>query len=510
MKCQGNAHHFVLERELPPSSKVIDAYLRPPVYKSQALSKRRSIDSTHLLGNPEDVSLDDPIFILRRATSYRNSTSRHRMSAPLDEIALQQLHHQRDSTASSTGSDAGGEEVVSGKSRTPPSRQEIIAAQRAVMRANQRAVLSAQTNSVRGMDVLLPNNAVLRSARFDSSDRLRYSYVEPDGESYDISDIVADEWREHGRQDVLAGVVGKNRSTVDSEKLDRVLHKIRSGKIKEREREKKARAAVGHHTSGSADMRSLMSMDSGMNSLAARSISAADSLRSMSPSEYSDTDRPASPGSAAPQNKPAHARTGSALSYMSDERTYGITGRPGTATPTGNNTTVTSSGATTPTGKASPGPTSRRNPSIASVVSEPSTGKNTPPFGASPLPNSFSRSQASSRQGQYQHNHHPSRSKSQLQTPRRPIIPRDDFGIENMMAVIECRAALMTVQGQRASQSYIATSLPPLEPADEIFFGRPMDLESLHPRVRDIYIGGFKQLEEIDKVCHIFIFRVTS
>ncbi len=426
------------------------------------------------------------------------------MSAPLDEIALQQLHHQRDSTASSAGSDAG-EEVVSGKSRTPPSRQEIIAAQRAVMRANQRAIVSAQTNSVRGMDVLLPNNAVLRSARFDSSDRLRYSYVEPDGESYDISDIVGEEWREHGRQDVLAGVVGKNRSTVDSEKLDRVLHKIRSGKIKEREREKKARAAVGHHATGSADMTSLMSMDT--NSLAARSMSAADSLRSMSPSEYSDTDRPATPGSTAPQNKPTHARAGSALSYMSDERMHGI--GAGTATPTGNNTTVASSGATTPTGKASPGPTSRRNPSIASVVSEPSTGKNTPPFSASPLPNPFSRSQASSRQGQYQHNHHPSRSKSQLQSARRPIIPKGDFGIENMMAVIECRAALMTLQGQSASQTYIATSLPPLEPADEILFGRPINFESLHPRVRDIYVDGFKQLEEIDKVCCIFIPRVT-
>jgi hypothetical protein len=207
-------------------SKVIDAFPRPPSYRTQIPNfKRRSVDSTNLLGNIEDVSPDDPVFILRRATAYRNSTSRHRMSAPLDEIALQQLHHQRDSTASSTGSE--GEDR---SSKGAPSRQEIIAAQRAATRANQRAVVSAQSNSVRGMDVLLPNNAVIRSGRFDSSDRLRYSYVEPDGETYDISDIVAEEWREHNRQDVLAGVVGK-RSAVDTEKPDRVLDKIRSGKI---------------------------------------------------------------------------------------------------------------------------------------------------------------------------------------------------------------------------------------------------------------------------------------
>lgn len=451
------------------------------------------------------MSPDDPVFILRRATSYRNSTSRHRMSAPLDEIALQQLHYQRDSTASSAGSDAGADDVVPGKSRTPPSRQEIIAAQRAAMRANQRAILSAQTNSVRGMDVLLHNNAVLRSARFDSSDRMRYSYVEPDGESFDISDIVAEEWREHGRLDVLAGVVAKNRSTVDSEKLDRVLHKIRNGKIKEREKERKVKAATGHKTSGSSDMRSVVSIESGTNSMAAQSMTAVDSLRSLSPSEYSDTDRPATPGSSGPQNKSTHARAGSVSSYLSDERTYGAGGRSGTATPTGNNTNISSSGATTPMGKMSPSPAPRRNPSIASVVSEPTSGKNTPPFSASPLPNSFGRTQPTPRQGQYQHNHHGSRSKSQSQPARRHIIPKDGFGIENMMAVIECRAALMTHQGQTASQTYIKTPLPPLDLADEILFGRPVDLESLHPRVRDIYAGGFKQLEEIDKACHAFI-----
>ena len=68
------------------------------------------------------------------------------------------------------------------ESKLKQSRQEIIAAQRAAARATQRAIVSAQTNSVRGMDVLLPGNAMLCSSHYDVGDRMRYSYVEPDGE----------------------------------------------------------------------------------------------------------------------------------------------------------------------------------------------------------------------------------------------------------------------------------------------------------------------------------------
>lgn len=221
---------------MPPSSRVIDAFPRPPTFRApernSLISKRRSVDSTQLLGNIDDVNPDDPIFILRRAISYRNSLSRHRMSAPLDEIALQKLH--RDSASSySTDRNSSGDD---GKLKQP-SRQEIIAAQRAVTRANQRAILSAQTNSVRGMDVLLPGNAMLRSSRFDSNDKMRYSYVEPDGETYDISDIVEEEWQDNNgasKHDLLEGVLVRNKDGI-GEKLDRVLNKIKSEKTKERD-----------------------------------------------------------------------------------------------------------------------------------------------------------------------------------------------------------------------------------------------------------------------------------
>ena len=79
------------ERELSPSSKVIDAFPRPPAYRQVERrfsdSKRRSIDSAQLLlGSSDDVRPDDPIFILRRAVAYLHDllhcTTYYRCSIP--------------------------------------------------------------------------------------------------------------------------------------------------------------------------------------------------------------------------------------------------------------------------------------------------------------------------------------------------------------------------------------------------------------------------------------------
>ena len=108
--------------------------------------------------------------------------------------------------------------------------------QRAATRETQPAILSSQTNSVRGMNVLLPENAMLRSSRYDVGDRMRYSYVEPDGETYDISDVVEQEWRnmnDTNKHDLLEGLFIQNRDGISGE-LDRFLLKIRKGKAKEK------------------------------------------------------------------------------------------------------------------------------------------------------------------------------------------------------------------------------------------------------------------------------------
>ena len=380
----------------------------------------------------DDVNPDDPVFILRRAVSYRNLTSRHRLSAPLDELALHKFH--RDSYSSASSSDPNTSHDSSTGYNKQPTSREIIARQREATRANQRAILSAQTNSVRGMDVLLPGNAMLRSSRYDSTDRMRYSYVEPDGETYDISDIVEEELRDNGlagKNDLLESVLGRKDAV--GEKLNRVLSKIKSGK--QREKEWATRSSLDARRSASI---SEYSMDEAASDRAIKQ-------RSVSPLAAGGT--------------PPQSRSGS---------------RPGTATPTGRPAATTTIG-------------NRRNPSIASVMSDLSgydTAATHPstPFSAPSSPRSYATPTPTLKsQGQQE-------PKSQQLPQRRIKIPKDDFGLSHMMAVIECKS----VQPR--------TVLPPLHPADELLFGRPIDLEGLHPSVREIYGPGFKQLEEFDKV----------
>ncbi|KAJ6593787.1 hypothetical protein B0H19DRAFT_1092005 [Mycena capillaripes] len=417
------------ERELSPSSRVIDAFPRPPTYRTAAPqfpNKRRSVDSAQILGSMDDVNPDDPMFILRRATSYRPSTNhaRHRVSLGLDEIALakqQKLH--RDS-ASSIASDAAPEES---KIRVVPSSglspREIIAAQREATRANQRAILSASTNSVRGTDVLLPGNAMIRSARYNTEDKMRYSYVQPDGETYDISDIVEEEWRDSGdKNDVLEGALKQDRI---GEKLDRVLSKIQSG----------GRQQQITNASRSNSPESQYSLDD-----AARS-------RSVTPGSAGLISRtPISPA-VARERAPQAAAGRSSPSV-----------RPGTTTPT-----AARSGSTT----TFPGLAGRRQESVTSVMSDDISGYATPMAPSSP--------------------ESPLRTPTPKAQQKRLLIPKDDFGVSHMMAVIELRASTPRKE------------LPPLDPVDEMLFGRPMDLGSLHPKIRDVYADAFKQMDDTDR-----------
>lgn len=374
-------------------------------------NKRRSLDPSLIYGSIEDIRADDPVFVIRRATSYRNS--RRRSSVPLDELALSKLH--RESTASYNSSDI--QSVMDDKIK----RQEIIAAQRAATRATQRAIISAQTNSVRGVDVILPGNAMLRSSRFDTNERMRYSYVEPDGETYDISDIVEEEWRDiDADKDLLEGVFIHNKDGI-GDRLDRFINKIRKGKQRERD-----------HTGSSPDAQ------------------IASSIRSVSPSEYSvNTETPSR--SATPGSAGILSRMPNGIDTGPDGKT---TPRPGTVTPTA--------------GLRSLPNHTRRHPSITSVISDYS-GRSTPPLNLTRV------------------------EEEEPTASRRIILPKDDFGLSRMMSIIEYRAAKVKVK-----------ETPPPHPVDELLFGVPIDIESLHPDIRDIFAPSFKKLEEIDKVCRVF------
>ncbi|ESK97694.1 hypothetical protein Moror_17401 [Moniliophthora roreri MCA 2997] len=487
------------EKELSPASRIIDAYPRPPVYRTAERDKyrskdlhRRSMDSTQILGSIDDISPDDPVFVLRRATSYRNSTSRHRMSAPLDELALRNLHQQikRDSTASSARSGGSDSTPISPSGsghghgvfvqqqdakKSQPSRKEIIAAQREALRATQRAILSTQTNSVRGVDVLLPGNARLRSSRYESDDRMRYSYVQPDGETYDISDIVEEEWNPTGnhvqgsgggKRDLLEGVVSGKTGVPVSEKLDRVL-----GRIKNEKSLQPASATLPLPPQGrrSISPSSQYSLDATVETYGrSRSVTPAGSG-----TMASVTTGPKVVGRVA---SPASTIGG----RMSPAESVGT--RPGTVTPTG----------------ASGRPDARRNPSIASVMSDLS-GYATPGTHPISTPSPVEGYESARSVTGTPKPPHPSQL-SQHQRQRsagaskrvngRPYLPKDDFGVSHMMAIIEYKAS----KGKSATNTQVKTS-----PVDDMLFGRQLDLSTLHPKIRDVYADSFKQMDELDK-----------
>jgi len=137
-------------------------------------------------------------------------------------------------------------------------------------------------------------------------------------------------------------------------------------------------------------------------------------------------------------------------------------------------------GTSTPTGKQPTG-TDRRHPSIASVMSDLS-GYATAPTNNEELDES-PRSITTPKP---------------LQQHRRPMIPKDEFGVAHMLTIIEYRDAKPKVP------------LPRLNPVDELLFGRPMDLQALHPHIRDIYAPTFKQLEEMDKILDDYLGQVLA
>lgn len=438
---------IITERELSPTSKVVDAFPRPPTFRATKLSdnKRRSVDSAQLLnGSDGDIAPDDPVFILRRAVTYRPS-SRHRSSAPLDEIALQKMHRESMSGSSimsdSTASGAASATSHGEEPRRTLSKQELIAEQRRNRSATQRAIL--QENSTRGVDVLLPGNAMIRSSRYEVDDRMRYSYVEPNGETYDISDIVEAEWRgeagsslqrgDSTRHDLVRGALSRKDGL--GAKLDRVLSKIKHEKGLGRN----AQSAAG----GSLD---------------------ADFGRSTSPSVYSTAEGNPSSRATTPNAQSLNARSPtptsasqrvvSPVSHLSGYRTAS----PGDTEPRSRSSTATPS-------QQRARQAHDRQGSLASVASDGSAYQSSSPA----TPNGYRGI--------------PKPAKSRV------VVPMDDFGVTEMMAVIEARGMVRK-----------KPSLLPLDPVDELLFGREIDMNSLHPQIREIYSDTFKQLEEMDHV----------
>ncbi|WVQ79371.1 hypothetical protein IAT38_001468 [Cryptococcus sp. DSM 104549] len=200
------------EKQLFPSSKVLDAYPAAPnfkpIEKSTPEQRRRSRDLSYHAGSTADILPSDPVFILRRVVPRGLSGAR------IDGQPQAQHQTQRQPAPAPITVISPPPSNPQTTSPDPRSPQEIIAAQRAASRANQLSLISS-ANTDKGVDVVLPQHqGTVRSVKQTGADGgqvVRYSYIDEGGETYDISDLLEEEWGADGAAaDAGAGAGGKD------------------------------------------------------------------------------------------------------------------------------------------------------------------------------------------------------------------------------------------------------------------------------------------------------------
>ncbi|GAA6049789.1 hypothetical protein JCM3770_002162 [Rhodotorula araucariae] len=206
---------------LNASSKLLEAYSTAPLFKAYDRSsrefRRRSADATLILGTAGDVQPHDPVFVIRRSPARPSGSTRGVHPQTIDELEELQQQRRRSALEAPAPSAHDGEddeqEVLQGSPNPEAQRgtnqRDLIAAQRAAQRANQRAILSARGNADQGFDITIPEQGTIRSARGtaggdDGAEEVRYSFVHQDGTEVDISEIVEDEWQGGGGETGLA------------------------------------------------------------------------------------------------------------------------------------------------------------------------------------------------------------------------------------------------------------------------------------------------------------------
>lgn len=266
---------------------------------------------------------------------------------------------------------------------------------------------------------------MIRSSRYEVDERTRYSYIDADGETYDVSDIIEEELssdlQHTGGTDLLQGV-----KEVPSDKLDRVLSKIKDGK-------------------GNGKLPSSQRSDS------------LRSKRSSSPSLYSYAERESI------QENTQTPRTNTPLASVMNPKNPAssiVSGRAASAL------------ARLAASNSKYSNLHERQNSIASMLSDIQSGYRSPTPGTPPYQST--------------------RAASVLRKPK-PFIPKDDFGLSNMLAVIELGASVK------------APTPPPSDFVEEFFFGKKFNVEALHPAVQEIYADSFKQLEAMDAVSSLLV-----
>ncbi len=497
------------------SHKLLEAYRVPPktkvIEKLTGEIRRRSRDFSQS-SSMTDLQASDPVFVLRRMGGAPPvSLTTPSTHIPLDDVALQR-RRLSDSSAVRQSSPTSPVEPIG------RSRQEIIAAQRAASRANQMAILSAQTNNSQGVDVVLADQSTIRSSRLltEGGEQVRYSYISQDGETYDISQLIEDEWGEEeeteDRQEVLSQPT-MNRQTTDisvyctapstpldaprdTPPLDRAASRMSSSSAND------LLAGVFQRTRGETDSKIVAKLDRVLSKVKAGEVTAlttghvdddrSTTLRAMSPQDSarpgSSQDRYTASRPSVYVNSPREVSLSPVLEDIPINIKRAVEEAPSRSSSRQMGSPSYESNLRM--NSRQPGPSSRissrhrQQPSIASVISDysvpdtetglttPLTGqmsaKPTPP--TAPLAFSLDLNSASP-------------------TPRNAVKYKDDFGITRMLGVIQARA----IQKRPPP-----TERPELDDIQKLFFGERIDLTKVHPEARKIYEPLHSRLDAAD------------
>jgi len=459
---------------------VLDAYTTPPQFKPAERitpeQRRRSRDLSTTAGSESDILSTDPVFVLRRVQQRGPA-----LGGP--------MQRQQASTAAASGPGPA-------EGKNPLSPQEIIAAQRAASRANQKALISAHANTKQGVDVVLPDRGTVRSSRLLEPDGevVRYSYIDDHGETYDISEILEEELGKDGAKSSprLAAPPALLRTPTDSSNYvtaPSTPEPEAARQLGERPRSQDILQGVLERVGGQPDGK--------IEERLRRVISKVKSGNTAKPATLDESATPT--GRTTPQ--------GRSLAMVPE-------GRAADATPRASDTRSASRQADYQQTAASVNrivSRHRQQPSIASIISD---------FAASPAPESI-RGQPSTS-GSERHEDDPDwhRSGTESSTslsattsshpttpfssigvyrrnvtaaaprPRTPISYTDDFGIKNLMAIVDVR-----------SRDFKPRKNITLE-TDEVqkcLYGEKIAWEAVHGNVRGIFGGVANRLDQFDK-----------
>lgn len=481
-----------------------------PVERTTKEQRRRSRDISLSLGDAGEVLPTDPVFVLRRV-GPRGLGSRTMTPGALQH---QQRLHQPSPDSTPRASTA---------SLNPKSPQEIIAAQRAASRATQEALISAQENQSRGVDVVLRDKGTIRSSRLlepNGVDHMRYSYIDDDGETYDISELLEEEWGQEaaespepltaptltrqatdqsvyvtapstpmegferpilggppmprpsstasGSQDLLHTVLQRSAGQPDArleEKLARVIDKAKAGSIKSSTSMDSVEATSRPVVTSSAAGGRTTPTGNGRTTPQSQSQS---QPQSQSQSGYAS-------GRTTPQAR--------SLSPLPEDREADLTPRS-SSRQNYQNTAATVNRIIS---------RHRQQPSIASILSDLSApphhgdeeeGSSTPQTATS----SAHPTPPSSRNGGI---YKRAVSTSPSPTPRVPIAYSDDFGIKALLAIVEARA--------RDLGPIRKVQLKEIDEVERYLVGDKVDMETVHPEIRGCFASVQSRLDRFDE-----------